>query len=107
MVDLLECFILTEGEGRRSEILSRGPSSRRISGDPMRRLLVSIETDLAYILYTSGSTGRPKGVMLTHQNALTFVEWCAEEFQGTQRRPPFESRAAALRSFGVRRLQHA
>jgi amino acid adenylation domain-containing protein len=39
-----------------------------------------IETDLAYILYTSGSTGRPKGVMLSHQNALTFVEWCAEEF---------------------------
>jgi len=43
--------------------------------------VASIETDLAYILYTSGSTGRPKGVMLTHQNALTFVEWCAEEFQ--------------------------
>ena len=41
----------------------------------------SIETDLAYILYTSGSTGRPKGVMLSHQNALTFVAWCAEEFQ--------------------------
>lgn len=41
------------------------------------------ETDLAYILYTSGSTGRPKGVMLTHQNALTFVEWCAEKFQIT------------------------
>lgn len=37
--------------------------------------------DLAYIIYTSGSTGRPKGVMLTHQNALTFVEWCADEFQ--------------------------
>jgi amino acid adenylation domain-containing protein len=37
--------------------------------------------DLAYILYTSGSTGRPKGVMLSHQNALTFVEWCAETFQ--------------------------
>jgi len=41
------------------------------------------ETDLAYILYTSGSTGRPKGVMLTHQNALTFVEWCAEKFNVT------------------------
>jgi len=40
-------------------------------------------TDLAYILYTSGSTGRPKGVMLSHQNALTFVEWCAEMFQVT------------------------
>jgi amino acid adenylation domain-containing protein len=39
------------------------------------------ETDLAYILYTSGSTGRPKGVMLSHQNALTFVEWCAATFQ--------------------------
>lgn len=41
------------------------------------------ETDLAYILYTSGSTGRPKGVMLSHQNALTFVEWCAARFQIT------------------------
>jgi amino acid adenylation domain-containing protein len=41
------------------------------------------ETDLAYILYTSGSTGRPKGVMLSHQNALTFVEWCAATFQIT------------------------
>src|SRR5579864_3912462 len=41
------------------------------------------ETDLAYILYTSGSTGRPKGVMLSHQNALTFVEWCAAKFQIT------------------------
>jgi amino acid adenylation domain-containing protein len=43
--------------------------------------LQATTTDLAYILYTSGSTGRPKGVMLSHQNALTFVEWCAEMFQ--------------------------
>jgi len=42
--------------------------------------LQATTTDLAYILYTSGSTGRPKGVMLTHQNALTFIEWCAEIF---------------------------
>ena len=38
-------------------------------------------TDLAYILYTSGSTGKPKGVMISHLNALTFVEWCADTFQ--------------------------
>jgi amino acid adenylation domain-containing protein len=34
-----------------------------------------VESDLAYILYTSGSTGTPKGVMLTHRNAMAFVEW--------------------------------
>ena len=32
---------------------------------------------LAYILYTSGSTGRPKGVMLSHRNAIAFVDWCS------------------------------
>ncbi len=38
---------------------------------------------LAYILYTSGSTGKPKGVMLSHQNAVSFVDWCSEVFEPT------------------------
>jgi amino acid adenylation domain-containing protein len=39
--------------------------------------------ELAYILYTSGSTGRPKGVMLTHENALSFIDWCSGIFRPT------------------------
>jgi amino acid adenylation domain-containing protein len=37
--------------------------------------------DLAYLLYTSGSTGTPKGVMLSHLNALAFVEWAVARFE--------------------------
>ena len=39
-----------------------------------------VDQDLAYILFTSGSTGTPKGVMLSHLNALTFINWACDTF---------------------------
>lgn len=47
---------------------------------PELRVMSRGGDDLAYILYTSGSTGRPKGVMLSHRNALTYVEWAHTYF---------------------------
>ncbi|MDA8097989.1 MAG: amino acid adenylation domain-containing protein [Nitrospiraceae bacterium] len=41
----------------------------------------AIDADLAYVLFTSGSTGTPKGVMLSHRNALTFIESAADLFR--------------------------
>ena len=77
--EMLETCILTEGEGNSENLITWSRLSNYTASSAP--LVTLVETDLAYILYTSGSTGRPKGVMLTHQNALTFVEWCAEEFQ--------------------------
>jgi len=49
--------------------------------DPAR---VNAATDLAYVIYTSGSTGQPKGVMIGHDNATSFLHWCAEEFRASR-----------------------
>jgi len=47
---------------------------------PVAKTVESDADDLAYILYTSGSTGKPKGVMLTHRNALAYVDWLSDTF---------------------------
>jgi len=33
-----------------------------------------------FILYTSGSTGTPKGVLISHEAAIAFIDWAANEF---------------------------
>jgi amino acid adenylation domain-containing protein len=60
------------------EALDREDGPNRVRATPTASCAKS---DLAYILYTSGSTGKPKGVTLSHENAVSFVDWCSEVFQ--------------------------
>lgn len=54
-----------------------------VSGNATVSMLARRRTthDDAYILPTSGSTGRPKGVLLSHTNALSFVDWAIREIE--------------------------
>ena len=67
----------------------------------------SAPDDLAYILYTSGSTGKPKGVMLSHENAVSFVDWCSEIFELATERSFLVARAVSLRPLDPGHLRRA
>jgi amino acid adenylation domain-containing protein len=61
----------TGGGGPLAEAVESATKAEAVHADP---------DDVSYILYTSGSTGRPKGVILTHRNAVAFVDWCSDTF---------------------------
>jgi amino acid adenylation domain-containing protein len=74
-------LLLLEGTGggvRLRQALDREETERPA---PAAATASPAQNGLAYILYTSGSTGKPKGVMLSHENAVSFVDWCSEVFQ--------------------------
>jgi amino acid adenylation domain-containing protein len=74
------CLVL---DGTRAGASLGEALARAQAADPAPRgpALVPAPDSLAYILYTSGSTGRPKGVMLSHRNAVSFVDWCSSVFE--------------------------
>jgi amino acid adenylation domain-containing protein len=74
-------YLLLPGAGGGKSL--RQALDREDAQSPAAKVTTTIpdSADLAYILYTSGSTGRPKGVMLSHENAISFVDWCSGVFR--------------------------
>ena len=74
-------FLLLEGVGGGTTLRKALDDADEKERAPQIATVSTAPSDLAYILYTSGSTGKPKGVMLSHENAVSFVDWCSEVFE--------------------------
>ena len=76
----LPILLILDGAGSGNSL--KGALERTNTDKPAPPVSFELSPDnLAYILYTSGSTGKPKGVMISHQNALSFIDWCSEVFE--------------------------
>jgi L-proline---[L-prolyl-carrier protein] ligase len=76
----LPTLLVLDGAGSGNYL--KGALERANTDNPTPPISFELFPDnLAYILYTSGSTGKPKGVMLSHENALSFIDWCSEVFE--------------------------
>jgi amino acid adenylation domain-containing protein len=73
-------FLLLEGAGGGLPLRQTLDSLQEQDPASVSETEIVSPDDLAYILYTSGSTGKPKGVMLSHRNAVSFIDWCSEVF---------------------------
>lgn len=71
-------LLLLDGTGGGEPLREALKKAAAEDAAPITRTFMPAADDLAYILYTSGSTGKPKGVMLSHRNAVSFVDWCSE-----------------------------